>query len=137
YSACSLDRGLSLCIRLETLWPRAIEGFKRNPLLGSGYATLTKETVEQFTEAESTDNNFLRTLGETGALGFITFYGVVVLTLWYAFRHLRDNDTLARALCVGYIGGSIGLLINALYIDVYAASKVAMTYWGLAGIVVA
>lgn len=137
YSDCALQRGLSLCIRLDTLWPQAIAGFWRNPIVGSGYATLTKSSVEQFTEADSTDNNFLRTLGETGLLGFITFYGVIVLTMWYAIRHLNDRDNLARALAVGYIGGSVALLLNAVYIDVYAASKVALTYWGLSGVVVA
>lgn len=48
YSDCALKHGLSLCIRLDTLWPRAINGFKKNPLLGTGYATLNKETVQQF-----------------------------------------------------------------------------------------
>ena len=56
--------GLSAAIRLDTLWPFAIRGFLRNPLFGSGYSTLTKYTIEQFTEAESTDNDFLRTLGD-------------------------------------------------------------------------
>jgi len=65
--------GLSAAIRFDALWPRAWAGFMANPLLGSGYSSLTKETVQQFTEAESTDNNFLRTLGETGILGFVLF----------------------------------------------------------------
>ncbi len=137
YSPCALKYGLSLCIRLDTLWPRAIAGFMRNPLLGSGYATLTKETVDQFTEAESTDNNFLRTLGETGILGFITFYGVVVLGFVYAIKGLRYDDWMAKALSIGFMAASIGLLLNAVYIDVFAASKVAFTYWGLTGFTIA
>jgi len=136
YSECALEKGLSLCIRLDALWPRALAGFYKNPALGSGYATLTKETVIQFTEAESTDNNFLRTLGETGLLGFITFYGVLVLSLYYAFRLLVVKDLLAQAVAVGFIAASLGLLLNAAYIDVFAASKVALSYWLLAGIVV-
>jgi hypothetical protein len=134
YSPCALKYGLSLCIRLDTLWPRAMDGFKRNPLLGSGYATLNKETIYQFTEAESTDNNFLRTLGETGVLGFVTFYGVVALGLGYAFKNLSSKDWLAKALSIGFISATIGLLLNAVYIDVFAASKVAFTYWGFLGL---
>lgn len=136
YSDCALEKGLSLCIRLDTLWPRAIAGFWRNPLLGSGYATLTKETVGQFTEAESTDNNFLRTLGETGLLGFVTFYGMVTISLFYAFKLICTKDRLGQALAIGFVAGSIGLLINAVYIDVFAASKVAFTYWACAGILI-
>lgn len=136
FSDCSLNRSLSLCIRLETLWPQALDGFYANPLFGSGYATLTKATVEQFTEAESTDNNFLRTLGETGALGFFFFYGAIGITLWYhfqVFRTVKDDDWMF-AVAVGAFGGTIGLLINALYIDVFAASKVAYTFWMLQGV---
>lgn len=134
YSKCALEQELSLCIRQETLWPRAIEGFLTNPLTGSGYATLTKENVDQFTEADSTDNNFLRTLGETGILGFITFYGCIGFILFKAAKNLRDDDYLVSAMSIGILGGSIGLLLNAIYIDVFAASKVAESYWALAGL---
>ena len=134
YSKCALERELSLCIRLETLWPRAIEGFLSNPLTGTGYATLTKERVDEFTFADSTDNNFLRTLGETGILGFITFYGCVALVLAAAVKHITDQDVLVSGYSVGLLGGSIGLLLNAIYIDVFVASKVAQTYWALAGV---
>jgi hypothetical protein len=137
YSDCALKNELSLCIRLETLWPQAIEGFLTNPVLGTGYATLTKGEVDQFTEADSTDNNYLRTLGETGALGFLTFYGAVGLVLFYSAMNFRSKDWLKSAFCIGLFSGSIALLINAVYIDVFASSKVAETYWALAGILFA
>lgn len=140
YSDNALKHGLSLAIRLDTLWPRALEGFYRNPVLGSGYATLTKESVEQFTEAESTDNNYLRTLGETGLAGFIFFYGTIGMALYAAIStlpYLAKKDAFVRLFVVGYIAGSIGLLLNALYIDIYAASKVALTFWGITGIIMA
>jgi hypothetical protein len=134
YSDCALKKELSLCIRLETLWPRAIEGFINSPILGQGYATLTKENIETFTEADSTDNNFLRTLGETGLLGFITFYGCILIILYYAFKNITSKDNILSALSIGIIGGTIGLLLNAIYIDVFAASKVAQSYWALTGL---
>jgi hypothetical protein len=138
FSDAALKHGLSLAIRLDTLWPLAIQGFLRNPLLGSGYATLNKEAVHHFTEAESTDNNFLRTLGETGLLGFITFYGSVLLVLhftWQQAKLFSQPISLTTVLNIGLLAGTIGLLINALYIDVFAASKVAMTYWALVGFI--
>lgn len=131
--------GLSMAIRLDTLWPRAIAGFQRNPILGSGYATLTKETARQFTEAESTDNNFLRTLGETGLLGFVSFYGTVGVALFLTIKTLLSptKDLFLRAILSAYIAATIGLLLNAITIDVFAASKVAFSYWALTGIVIA
>lgn len=139
YSENAQKYGLSMAIRLDTLWPRALQGFYNNPLLGSGYATLTKESNIQFTEAESTDNNFLRTLGETGLLGFITFYGVVLLAAILAFKLYQQPglDPVASAFVIAFIAATLGLLINAIFIDVFAASKVALNYWALAGIVLA
>lgn len=141
YSEAAMRYGLSAAIRLDTLWPQAWAGFLRNPFLGSGYATLTKESVYHFTEAESTDNNFLRILGETGALGFITFFGIMTAIGYYAWQLLQNPANRKRpevlAIALGFLAGSIGLLINAIYIDVYAASKVAQTYWALGGLVVA
>ena len=136
FSECARKMGLSICIRLETLWPKAVAGFQLNPLFGKGYATLNKDGVEQFTEAESTDNNFLRTLGETGLIGFITFYGVIVVATLFLLKNYRKSDAFERALIGGFIAGTTGLLLNAVYIDVFAASKVAFAYWSLTGILV-
>lgn len=134
WSANALKYGLSLGIRLDELWPKAIAGFLANPLLGTGYATLTKSGNEVFTEAESTDNNFLRTLGETGLLGFIFFYSVIVVGIIASSQYLKHPDNLVSAVSLGYFTASIGLLLNAVYIDVFAASKVAFTYWSLTGL---
>jgi len=140
YSDNALEHGLSMAIRLDTLWPQALNGFYKNPLLGSGYGTLTKSFVDEFTEADSTDNNFLRTLGETGALGLISFYGSIVIALLASKKIIcskLESDTFKKLFAIGFVGGTIGLLINALFIDVFAASKVAYTYWSLTGILLA
>lgn len=139
YSECALRYGLSLCIRLDALWPQAWQGFLTNPLLGKGYATLNKTEKYQFTEADSTDNNYLRTLGETGLLGTVSFYGVILVTGGMVARFLliRRSDQLTTGLLVGYLAGSAGLLLNAVYIDVYAASKIALSYWALTGVILA
>jgi len=134
YSDCALKKELSLCIRQEVLWPRAIEGFLTNPWTGTGYATLTKDAVDVFTEADSTDNNYLRTAGETGALGFISFYGCVALGLYFAARNINNKDPILATLSIGILGGTIGLLLNAVYIDVFASSKVAESLWALYGL---
>lgn len=139
YSENALKYGLSVAIRLDYLWPKAIEGFMSNPLLGSGYATLTKETAYHFTEAESTDNNFLRTLGETGALGFAVFYGAIAYAMYWSYKLYKKDDTsnFITAISIGYVAASLGLLFNATYIDVFAASKVAFTFWSMTGLMLA
>lgn len=135
YSQNAVNYDLSTGIRLDYTWPKAVEGFTRNPLLGSGYSTLTKRNIEDFTEAESTDNDFLRALGETGLLGFLTFYGVVALILWQVVKNFgKINDLFYATIVAAIFAATIGLLVNAFYIDVFVSSKVAYTFWILTAI---
>lgn len=138
FSKTAYKYGLSAAIRLDALWPRAIAGFKRNPLFGSGYSTLTKTSTSQFTEAESTDNDYLRILGETGLLGFISFFGIIFVIIKTSIKALKNIlDPFFFAFVSGFIALTVGLLINALYIDVFEASKVAFTFWALTGVLLA
>lgn len=137
WSENALKYGLSFAIRLDELWPNAIKGFLKNPLLGSAYATLNKKQFQHFTEAESTDNNFLRTLGETGLLGFLTFYGAITLLLITLYKNARKAKQPLAIINWAFIAATLGLLVNASYIDVFASSKVAFTYWALAGAILA
>ena len=134
WSENALKYGISMGIRLDTLWPQAINGLINNPLFGNGYATLNKLENGQYVEADSTDNNFLRTLGETGILGFITFYGFIIYILTIVYKNSKNSDPLIATLNIGLTGSIIGLLINAGYIDVFASSKVAYTFWAFVGI---
>lgn len=130
YSQAAVQYDLSTGIRLDYTWPQAIKGFVRNPLLGSGYSTLTKKNIEDFTEAESTDNDFLRALGETGLLGFLSFFGMVGFVIFQGIRSLKDlKDPFIFTLVAGSVSAITGLLVNAIYIDVFEASKVAYTFW--------
>jgi len=135
YSANALKYGLSMGIRLDALWPQAIKGFMTNPILGSGYSTLVKSNVDEFTYAESTDNDFLRMLGETGLLGTITFLYIIYLVLKYAYFSLKDSRQLLQIIALGAIGATSAMLVTATYIDIFESSKVAYVYWMIAAFV--
>lgn len=138
YSQAAVQYDLSTGIRLDYTWPKAIEGFTRNPLLGSGYSTLTKSKIEDFTEAESTDNDFLRALGETGLLGFLAFFGTVGVVIWKAISSFsKIKDPFFATIVAGICASIIGLLVNAVYIDVFEASKIAYVFWILVAILFA
>ena len=137
YSANALKYGLSVAIRLDALWPRAIEGFKRNPLLGSGYSTLTKLNNEEFTQAESTDNDYLRMIGETGILGTVSFIGILLTLAYLAVKQLTvTKSRLNQIIYLGAIGSIVAIMVNATYIDVFESSKVAYTLWIVAAFLV-
>ncbi|MBI3379899.1 O-antigen ligase family protein [Candidatus Gottesmanbacteria bacterium] len=138
YSKTAFQYDLSTAIRLDALWPMAINGFKRNPLFGSGYSTLNKSQINDFTEAESTDNDYLRSLGETGLLGFITFFGTLLFVIYFIWRNLTlIQDPVFYSIAIGVGGLTLGLLVNAVYIDVFESSKVAFSYWSIVGFTLA
>lgn len=118
---------LSFTTRFQGEWPNAIEAFKRNIFLGSGYGSVSL----------AVDNNYLRILGEVGVLGLVSFFGIFLVVALYA-RRVWDNidSPVARSFVIGFAAGVVGLMLNATLIDVFEASKVAFLLWLLTGVVV-
>jgi len=113
-------------IRLKVEWPRAITAFLKNPILGTGYSSITL----------ATDNDYLRMLGETGLLGSLAF-GAIILEITrkiYLFLRRRDISRESRMIVLGISGAAIGYFLNATFIDVFEASKVAFFFWILMGV---
>ncbi|PWU23942.1 hypothetical protein C5B42_01115, partial [Candidatus Cerribacteria bacterium 'Amazon FNV 2010 28 9'] len=95
----------------------------------------TKSSKDEFTEAESTDNDFFRNLGESGILGVIGFYGPIAIFMWAALKAIRVvKNPVVLAFLFGMMAGTVGLLLNGVFIDVFEASKVAFPYWSLVGV---
>lgn len=116
---------LSFTTRFQGEWPRALDAFRRNILVGSGYGSV----------GLAIDNSYLRMLGEVGLLGFSTFLAIFVLTGIYIRKMLPDvNNGEARSYIIGFVAGVMGIAINAVFIDVFEASKVAFVLWLLFGI---
>src|SRR3989344_1002092 len=118
---------ISVSTRLQVEWPRAFSAFMRNPILGKGPSSIT----------ESTDNDYLRWLGETGALGaglFMLINGMIILNVWKRSRKAASDE---KTILLGFVFGMLGILINATYIDVFEASKVAYTIWLMSGLYIA
>lgn len=114
----------SFQIRLNIEWPRAINAFLKNPLLGTGYSSLDI----------ATDNDFLRSLGEVGLLGTIAF-GLILITIAKRIKNLLgSSDKVIRYLSAGVLSMMTAFLINGLFIDVFEASKVASLFWMVLGL---
>ncbi|NTU47131.1 hypothetical protein HGA88_05895 [Candidatus Roizmanbacteria bacterium] len=120
----SVSADISLAARLQAEWPRAISSFLKNPILGTGPSSIT----------ESTDNDFLRWIGEFGLFATSVF----LFILFRIGRHVFDTAARIKGneqlVLYGFIFGLGALLMNASYIDVFEASKVAYSFWLLAGI---
>ncbi|HSX09823.1 MAG TPA: O-antigen ligase family protein [Candidatus Saccharimonadales bacterium] len=121
--AYALD--ISFTTRFQAEWPRDWQAFMSSPIFGTGYSSLTL----------ASDNDYLRALGETGLVGAISFLFIFLIFGIFAYNALKTiKDPIIRALLFGLIGGVVGLLANAVLIDVFEASKVAESLWILLGI---
>ena len=114
----------SLNIRLQAEWPRALRAFYHNPVLGTGFSSV----------GLAVDNDYLRVLAETGILGLGAFL-LVLFKLFKSVRHfLAPPQTVEQAFIVAIFLGLVGLLLNAVFIDVFEASKIAIMAWLMLGI---
>lgn len=121
----SLAYDLSYTTRFQGEWPHAISAFMRNIFIGSGYGSVSL----------AVDNSYLRMLAEVGAFGSLAFIGIFIMFGVVIVRQFRSIDSpLVKSLVVGVSAGIVGLCINALFIDVFEASKVAFSLWLLVGI---
>lgn len=118
---------ISITTRFQGQWPRAIEAWKRNIFLGSGYSALST----------AADGDYHRMLGETGILGAIAFLGIFGISFAYFFSIKERLPALERSFVIGVFGGVTALFVNALLIDVFEASKVALSLWMILGITLA
>ncbi len=117
---------LSFTTRFQGEWPSALAAFKRNVLFGSGYGSVSL----------AVDNSYLRMLAEVGVLGFASFLAIFIVIGIYLRKSLSTLAAgPAKSFVFGYIAGIVGLAINALFIDVFEASKVAFILWLLTGVV--
>lgn len=116
---------LSFTTRTQGEWPRAIDAFKKNILIGSGYGSVSL----------AVDNNYLRILGEIGILGFLSFFIIFLCLAIYIKKVYPDIDSrIAKGFILGFGAGLVGLSLNAILIDVFEASKIAFLLWTLFGI---
>ncbi len=111
-------------IRTDVEWPRAIRAFSKNPILGTGYSSIT----------DATDNDFLRSLGEVGLMGTVALTLIFFLLIFSFIKALKRVSTFERLFLIGAICATINLLITAIFIDVLEASKIACLLWIMLGV---
>lgn len=106
-------------IRFNVEWPRAIRAFLKNPFLGTGYSSLTI----------ATDNDYLRILGETGILGLLSFALIWFVLIKRIFLSYKKSMGFKRYFLLGTLMMMLVVFLNATFIDVFEASKIAGLLW--------
>ncbi len=110
-------------IRTDVEWPRAIRAFLKNPLLGTGYSSITI----------ATDNDYLRSLGETGLLGTAAFGLIFYILIKRFFKTLKSNDKLSKLFIISSLCMVFIILVTGTFLDALEASKIASLFWLMLG----
>lgn len=133
-SDCARSGEISLCIRLERLWPQALASFSQNPILGTGYGTINKNDPNHLSEADAADNIYLRIAGETGLFGLLAWLSVFAIILQQALIKVKSTQKFESQTGLTMIGSIATLVITGLLFDVLAASKIAFVWWAIVGV---
>ncbi len=114
----------SFGIRFDVEWPRAINAFYKNPILGTGYSSLTI----------ATDNDILRSLGETGILGTLTLVIIFLVIIKKQLMFIFKSSGAEHAFVVGVFCSLLAMMATSVLFDVLEASKIATLLWFLLGV---
>lgn len=106
---------LSFAIRINK-WMALIDGTMKHPIFGLGLS-ISKEAC---------DGNYIRILAETGISGFL-------LWIWLCINILKNTKVNHNNINLLANYGMIVLLLTAIFIDIFEASKIMMLYWFILG----
>jgi O-Antigen ligase len=105
----------------------ALDGFSRRPTFGYGV-----------TGFAFMDQQFARTLVETGIVGLATFLALIWAVLKAGVTSYRTLSIPEdRGLALGFVAGTIGLLGHALGANTFIIVRIMEPFWFFAAIVVA
>jgi O-antigen ligase len=105
---------------------QAFEGFTQRPIFGYGV-----------TGFAFMDQQFARTLVETGLVGFAAFLGLLWALLKAGVGSLRAlRDPEERGLALGFVAGTVGLLGHALGANTFIIVRIMEPFWFFAAIVI-
>lgn len=113
----------SFNIRLNVEWPRAVRAFVKNPVLGTGYSSLNI----------ATDNDILRSLGETGILGTLALVFIFFCLVRQLVLGLKKTTGLENVVIFSVLCSSFAIFLTSLLFDILEASKIAALFWIMLG----
>ena len=108
-------------------WAIGFKNWKRSPIIGNGVAS----------PGPVVDNQYTRTLSETGMVGFI-FFCVIIGRIFreaYAISRTLREDKFFYGLTCGFIAGAVGILFHSLSAASFIIIRIIEPFWFMAALV--
>ena len=106
-------------------WKELLGKFKEHPLIGNGFSSV----------GVGADGDYVRWLTEVGIIGSLVIYYMLFQIFKFLYTLFRTvEEPLAKDFFLALTVGFIGMLVNAVFIDVFEASKIAFYFWFMMGI---
>jgi O-antigen ligase len=123
------------------LWEDAMQLFRSSPAVGTGFNTYAYMHREKRVDGgtgyyEDTHNIYLKVLVESGVLGLMVFFWLLVKTFFTGFRLFRiAKDPLFASLGLGLAGWVICAVVANAFGDRWSFFQVSGYMWVLCGLV--
>lgn len=130
-------------------WICAYRMFEEHPFIGFGpgtyqfeynrYQTLSNKTYisTNLGDRGNAHSEYLAFLSETGIFGFLSFLGVVLLSLFYGMQnHYRLKDELLKKINLGVLLGLITYYFHGVFNSFLDQSKLAFLFFAAVGVIV-
>jgi len=127
--------------RFEMNWT-AVDIWRKNPILGCGAANYMEAVKEPDIKIFGRDdtavhNAYLRLAAETGLVGVISFYAIIVLAMYSCWKMLKCEDLLIRGLALALLGGFFSYMLDGLSSPMFKSSVPYALLWTYIGLSVA
>jgi putative inorganic carbon (HCO3(-)) transporter len=102
------------------IWQDTLHLIRTNPILGTGLGTFGEafrpyQTHLVNLHIDHAHNDYLEFTSETGLLGSgLLFIPILYLLVWMVIAFLNDHRRYRRAIILGCIGATLGLLIHSV-----------------------
>ncbi|MFH0731636.1 MAG: O-antigen ligase family protein [Candidatus Omnitrophota bacterium] len=117
--------------RRITIWEGAILMIEEHPLFGIGYG-LFPSTISSYASIHKVDshNTYITLAAELGLVGLMVFLWIMLLILknaWFVYR--RTKDTFIKSFALGFLAGTVGLLVCNMFGTRLDSQEVTGLFW--------
>jgi len=124
------------------IWAVTIEVIKQNLPFGAGLgafgvAYTPTDNSSGLERAEQAHNDYLQTLSDAGVVGIVISGAFLFLLIRTAFRNVRRQNDLRRAIAIGATAGIFAVLVHSLFDFVLHTTAVAVLFLLLIALLVA